>query len=159
MKKVFIVVAMILLKSIAFAQAADLLTCSTGGFFYNNLTVVDDGLMLHFTSDGNGLTIKSDKLDNLEPRDSIQDVRFSFSKSDCDLTQIKDSSFVCTTKSLSVTTRVYNSNTQSEKFIVDEQGYVSLLMRQTLGDFNNIKLLLISSTNKERLVTMDLRVV
>ena len=60
-----------------YARATTLFECMSGGFAYNELSIVDDNINLHFLTKGNTMIVKSEQLAS-EYRNGV--VKFSIPK-------------------------------------------------------------------------------
>jgi hypothetical protein len=133
----------IFFSSNAYSQALNLLNCSSQGFTYNELTVVDDHYNLHFETSGLSLKVVSDHIPSGHNKGSI---RFSVPKENCDLSELDEQEMACTFKSLQL-----HIDTD-EGTIVEEIRNSSLILKRTPQFSLGIKLLLISETAQDHLV-------
>jgi len=149
MKPILIILSTILLSISANSQPRELLYCMSGGFAYNVLSVKEDGTILKFSTRGIGMNFKSK---NTPPVGSIlQNVEFSFFKSDCHLSNLTEYEITCYAEATEIKSHYYNSNNSTTESREEEPKYVNLILKN-ISSSSGIKLILMQDYTRERLV-------
>lgn len=145
----FILVAFV--ATAANAQAITLLSCSAPGFLYNNLDIVDDGVLLHFSTSGNSLGVE---MDQIQQGQRILRVDFSIDKDKCDLSKMNENEIICSVRDLPLSLKVQTVGQKTIDEIIEPTRFVTVLLKKVSNDHSltNIKLLVLESLGIENLV-------